>query len=153
MLLASSVVLNVLLYHQAKVFYIEMNAIRLDPLGLSRYSVIHDNQDMEKVVIFYGDSRAYDWPAPDIDGLAFVNRGIPGETSAQSALRFDYHIGSLNPGIIILQVGINDLTDVGFMPEQYEEIVENCKANIAQIVGRARAMDAVVVVTTIFPVG
>lgn len=150
LLLAGSFVVNIILFRQARVYYVEMNAIRLDPLGLSHYS---NMKEMTKSVVFYGDSRAYDWPAPDIDGLKFFNRGVQGETSAQSALRFDYHVKPLHPEIIILQVGINDLKTVAVMPEKYDEIVENCKANIELIVEKAQAVGAKVVVTTIFPTG
>jgi len=61
-------------------------------------------------VVFFGDSRAYDWPAPSgLEGLEFVNRGIGNQTTAQVLGRFEAHIAPLHPQVVVLQVGINDL--------------------------------------------
>jgi lysophospholipase L1-like esterase len=59
----------------------------------------------------------------------------------------------LNPDIIVVQVGINDLKTIPLFPEQKAAIISNCKANIQQIVERSVKSGATVILTTIFPIG
>lgn len=59
----------------------------------------------------------------------------------------------LQPDIVILQVGINDLKTLPLFPERQEEIIANCKTNIQQIVDKSLQADASVILTTIFPLG
>jgi lysophospholipase L1-like esterase len=110
-----------------------------------------------RCVVLFGDSRAADWSAPEVEGFRFVNRGTPGESSAQARGRFEAHVAPLRPDVVVVQVGINDLTALGVLPGQREvqatTVVANCIANVEQIVERATALGARVVVTTIFPLG
>ena len=150
-----SLAINVLLYGQFKAYYRELNEVRLDPLGLNH--VTQPQASVEKpVVIFFGDSRAAQWPAPH-DGVfsqtTFVNLGMGAQTSAQVLGRFDRQVPALHPNILILQVGINDLKTIPLFPERKQAIVQDCKSNIRQIVAQAVAGDAEVIVTTIFPLG
>lgn len=107
----------------------------------------------ETLVVLFGDSRAADWPAPVVDGFVFANRGIPGETSAQAAGRFAAHVAPLRPAVVVVQVGVNDLTTLGVVPGRREALVANCVANVERIVEAATALGARVVVTTVFPAG
>ncbi|MEP0803466.1 GDSL-type esterase/lipase family protein [Funiculus sociatus GB2-A5] len=94
------------------------------------------------------------WPAPaTLKGFSFINRGISSQTSAQILGRFDNHVVPLQPNIIIVQVGINDLKTIPLFPEQKAAIITNCKANIQQIVTRSVNSGATVILTTIFPIG
>jgi lysophospholipase L1-like esterase len=61
-------------------------------------------------VLFYSDSRAADWPPPDLPDLLFVNRGVPGQTSTEALRRWTTYGAPLRPDIVVLQVGVNDLT-------------------------------------------
>src|SRR5690242_2549989 len=92
-----SVVANVYLFNQARRYYTDLNEVRLDPLGLN--SDPPDSlaaETTKTTVLFYGDSRAARWPLPDSDNSqVFLNRGIEAQTSAQVALRFQYHVGPL----------------------------------------------------------
>ena len=112
-LLVGSLVLNWYLFRLGRWYYTQLSAVRLDPLGLSAYPAPSSQEELASTdaitVVFFGDSRAATWPPPDIGGFAFINRGVGGETSTQSALRFDYHIEPLNPQIVVIQTGINDL--------------------------------------------
>jgi lysophospholipase L1-like esterase len=104
--------------------------------------------------VFFGDSRAASWPAPSgLDLFEFINRGIGAQTSAQVVLRFDEHVAPLQPQLIVVQVGINDLKTVPLFPESVSTIVENCKTNIGRIVTLSSDLGANVILTTIFPVG
>lgn len=156
-LLLGSVGLNYLLFNQARWYYLQLNAGRLDPLGLNHYPVTSDQQNLTNpnltTVVFFGDSRAASWPPPDVNQLEFINRGIGSQTSAQAVLRFDDHVKPLRPQIIVVQVGINDLKTIPLFPEQKEAIIANCEENVQKIIARSTDLGAKVVLTTIFPLG
>ncbi len=154
-MLGGSFFFNFSLYSQAKKYYFELNQTRLDPLGLSYYPV-----NFKEVagthpfrVVFFGDSRAASWTPPNISGYEFINRGISSQTSVQTIERFSYHVRPLKPNVVVVQVGINDLKTVALFPEHRKLIVANCQANIKRIVEESRNLGAVVILTTIFPVG
>ncbi len=100
-ILLLSVALNLLLFVAARKYYLQRNAASLDPLGLSFYPAGSDPQPPTAAqlrVVFFGDSRAYDWPAPSgLEGFEFVNRGIGNQTTAQVLSRFDAHVAPLPP--------------------------------------------------------
>jgi lysophospholipase L1-like esterase len=158
-LLAGSLAANWFLFRQGQWYYRQLNALRLDPLGLSYYGTEASRAQStglgEKLVVLYGDSRAAQWPAPEVDSFAFVNRGIGNQTSAEVLHRFDDHVSPLRPDVVVVQVGINDLKTIPLsaFAERKEAIVANCQANIGQIVGLAADLDATVILTTVFPVG
>ncbi len=157
-ILLVSVALNAVLFAQGRRYYLELNDVRLDPLGLSNFAFDADHSrpagNERKVVVFFGDSRAADWPAPvAFAHLVFFNRGIGAQTSSQALLRFDEHVAPLQPQVVIVQVGVNDLKTVALFPDRRESIIAVCKDNIRQIVGRSADLGATVILTTIFPVG
>jgi lysophospholipase L1-like esterase len=155
LILGGSILLNVLLFNQAKKYYLQVNQIRLDPFGLSHYPVNLKKQNNKgKVrVVFFGDSRADGWISPNISGYEFINRGIHAQTSVQTVKRFGYHVNSLQPNIVIIQVGVNDLKTIALFPERRDSIVANCRNNIKKIVDKSNKLGAIVILTTIFPVG
>jgi lysophospholipase L1-like esterase len=144
---------NLVIYERAQRYYLLLNASHLDPLGLSAFDDTPVNLK-QPVVVFFGDSRAADWPAPDQQkNITFVNRGIGNQTTAQIVGRFHAHVTPLQPQIIVIQAGINDLKTIPLFPDQKEAIIRNCKANLQQIVELSLASGARVVITTIFPLG
>lgn len=148
-----SITANVLLYERAKQYYLQLNASHLDPLGLS---VFADKSAtlQPPVVVFFGDSRAAQWTAPNqVKNVTFINRGIGNQTTAQILGRFQAHVTPLHPQIIVLQAGINDLKTIPLFPDEKKTIIQNCKANLRQIVDISLATGAQVIVTTIFPLG
>ncbi len=155
LMLGGSIVFNILLFNQVKKYYLQVNETRLDPFGLNHYPVnLNKAIDKDKIrVVFFGDSRADGWISPNINGYEFINRGIHAQTSVQTLERFEYHINSLQPNIIIIQVGVNDLKTIALFPERRNSIVANCRANVKQIVDEFKNLGAIVIVTTIFPVG
>jgi lysophospholipase L1-like esterase len=154
--LLASVVLNLILFTQSRQYYLQLNETRLDPLGLSSYSPdsLQNAANPDKAIaVFFGDSRAADWPPPDLASFEFVNRGIGAQTSAQALQRFDYHVKPLHPRVVLVQVGINDLKTVPLFPERKRAIIAGCEENIRHIVTQSVDGGATVVLTTIFPTG
>ncbi len=152
-LLAVSLALNVYLFRRAEQYYIDLNAVRLDPLGLSAYSEALPASDRLRVV-FFGDSRAARWPVPENQtDWEFINRGVEAQTSAQSLLRFQAHVQPLQPDIVVVQVGVNDLKTIPLFPERKTAIIAALEKNIHAIVQQAKGLGARVILTTIFPTG
>lgn len=156
--LAISVVLNLILFSTAKQYYAQLNGARLDPLALSAFpvseTVLGQPGANAKRIVFFGDSRAAMWPAPvGMSGYEFVNRGIGSQTSSQVLARYDFHVKPLEPQVLILQVGINDLKTIPLFPEKKDRIVSDCKNNIERIVTKALQQNSFVILTTIFPEG
>jgi lysophospholipase L1-like esterase len=145
------------LYQESSGNYRDLQRVRLDPFGLGVFAgedPAAPAQAGRPVVVFYGDSRAAEWLAPDLPQFTFVNRGIGSQTTAQVLGRFDQDIAPLQPDYLVVQVGINDLKTLPLFPEQAEAIVQNTKDNTAQIVQRSLAAGVdQVILTTIFPIG
>lgn len=146
------------LYLLGRSYYEQLNRVKLDPLGLSAYpqqagQTAAKSSSITRVV-FLGDSRASMWPGPaGLSEFEFINRGIGSQTTAQILARYDLHVRPLNPDILVLQMGINDLKTIPLFPEQKQQIIANCKANIQAVVRAAQQQKAIVVLTTIFPEG
>jgi len=147
-----SVSTNIVLAINLKKYYSLLYASELDPLGLSQYGN-EPQPTTQPVVVFFGDSRAAQWIHPEAEDFTFINRGIGNQTSAQVVNRFNAHVKPLQPKVIIIQVGINDLKTIPLFPERKQEIISNCEANIQEIVQDSIDIKAKVVLTTIFPVG
>jgi lysophospholipase L1-like esterase len=156
-LLCGSIAANIWLYQRSNEYYARFNSTRLDPFGLRSYpsgaEQLPPRSPDQRLVVFFGDSRAADWPAPAIPGLVFVNRGIGTQTSAQVVGRFAAHIVPLHPQILVIQVGINDANGIPLFPSDAARIVADCQARIKQIVELARQQHMSVVLTTIMPRG
>jgi lysophospholipase L1-like esterase len=148
-----SLAINYFLFQQGRQYYLQLNSVRLDPSGLNHFKETISPKSGSIRVVFYGDSRAAAWPAPDIEKFEFVNRGIGSQTTEQVLARFDDHIKPLQPDIIILQAGINDLKTIPLFPENKEAIIGDCQKDIQRIVEKSTSMNSIVIVTTIFPTG
>jgi lysophospholipase L1-like esterase len=150
-----SIFLNLIIFDKAKKYYLQVNETRLDPFGLNHYPVnFKKTADKNKIrVVFFGDSRAEGWILPNISGYEFINRGIHAQTSVQNVQRFASHVRSLQPNIVIIQVGVNDLKTIALFPERRDSIIAICRGNIKQIVEESKNLGATVILTTIFPVG
>ena len=151
-LLTASLAANVWLWQRNQEYYYAMNHIRLDPLGLQSYANAPERATEQPTIVFFGDSRAQEWPAaPDMPELRFINRGIGAQTTAQVSGRYMQDVHSLEPKLIIIQVGINDLKTIALFPDQKNKIIADCIATIKQIVYEAKNDGSRVVLTTIFP--
>lgn len=148
-----SIAANVVGIWAVKHLYKAENAVRLDPLQLSVYpDALPKNPALKRVVLF-GDSRALSWPAPSVQEVEFVNRGIGDQTSAQIRLRYVAHVQPLKADVVILQLGVNDLKTLPLFPAKHDLILAQLKANLQWIVEQARTDGSQVIITTIFPLG
>lgn len=136
-----------------KHLYQAENAVRLDPLQLTVYPDLPAKKPELQRIVFFGDSRALSWPAPTLQGVEFLNRGIGDQTSEQIRLRYPEHLKPLNADLVILQLGVNDLKTIPLFPEKRAAIVEQLKRNLQWIVQQARQDGSQVLITSIFPLG
>lgn len=139
------------LYRHTRLYYQELHATKLDPLGTLRFQVPRPVEDLQ--LLFYGDSRAAQWPAPASLVGRTMNFGIGGQTTEQILGRFDQYLAALKPRIVLVEAGVNDLKTIPLFPDREAAIIARCEANLRQIVERSRQLGAHVVITTVFPVG
>ena len=132
--------------------------LRMTPLGIPQ----HEDQMLKKFstaklkVIFIGDSRIARWlklPLNDRPDIGLLNQGVGGQTTSQVKLRIDRDAKSLNPDIVIIQVGINDLKSIGILPERKDWIKKTCLAELKAIVRELREVSIEVVLMTVLPRG
>lgn len=153
--LAVSVALNAMLYSYARRYFFESEALRLDPAGLWSYGdkPVAAPGSRPRLVLF-GDSRAEMWePSTLPRGIEVVNRGIGAQTTGQVLTRIEPDLLALNPDLVVVQVGVNDLKGVAMFPERAGWIIAECKRNIGAIVDKAKSGGARVLLTTVFPTG
>lgn len=153
-----SAFLNLYFIKLGRHFFRELSLARLDPLGSAPAQV--ENADKarlgtapdQRVVVLVGDSRAAAWPAPEgLTGFSFVNRGVNGHTAVQTQQRFAQHIAPLQPDIVVIQVGINDLHAIAVLSDDKEAIIRGCQETIAALVKQSQDAGATVILTTIIP--
>jgi len=153
--LLCSLVLNGVLFYAAKKFYTDFKITTVFPTHENFYlsQNAHLPEKKQKRVVLFGDSRILQWKKlPQIEGVEFVNRGIGGETTAKLRARFEPDVVALDPDIVILQLGINDLIAIGLQPKREKAIVEQCRENISFFVETLLQMKAVeVILLTIIP--
>jgi acyl-CoA thioesterase I len=66
----------------------------------------------ESRVVFLGDSITELWPVSEsFPGKPYVNRGISGQTTPQILLRFRQDVIALEPKVIVILAGTNDIAE------------------------------------------
>jgi acetyl esterase/lipase/lysophospholipase L1-like esterase len=68
----------------------------------------------ENRVVFLGNSITEGWVNTDADFFTknnFIGRGISGQTSVQTLLRFRQDVLSLSPKAVVIQIGTNDVAE------------------------------------------
>jgi len=84
----------------------------------------------EDRVVFMGNSITIGWGnthAEFFDGKPYVNRGISGQTTPQMLLRFRQDVIDLNPKVVIILAGTNDIAgNTG--PMTLAQIMDNLKS-------------------------
>jgi lysophospholipase L1-like esterase len=155
LLLAVSVAGNVALFLATRSYYAHEQDVRLDPIGLRVHEALRAKAaaHAKPVVAMFGDSRIAMWTPPTVEGYDVVNLGIGNQTTEQVLLRFDDDVAPLHPAALVIQVGVNDLKALPLFPARQDEIVRDCKANIARIVEKSRGLGAKVILLTIFSLG
>ncbi len=102
----------------------------------------------ENRVVFMGDSITEGWHLDlSFPGKPYINRGISGQTTPQMVLRFRQDVIDLQPKVVIILAGTNDIAgNTG--PETPEQIEEN----LASMADLATANHIRVVFCSITPV-
>jgi lysophospholipase L1-like esterase len=118
-----------------------------DWAGLIRYG--SENTELPKLkpeehrVVFLGDEITERWgqgAAKFFPGKPYLNRGIAGQTTPQMLVRFRQDVIKLNPKVVVILAGANDIASFtspitqGMMAENFMSIVELAKANNIRVV-------------------
>jgi lysophospholipase L1-like esterase len=120
----------------------------VDPNGLKRYADANSKllpPGATPRVVFLGDSITEAWRLNEyFPGRDFVNRGIGGQTTSQMLARFHQDVLALNPKLVVILGGTNDL-GTGIAVNQIED-------NLTTMGDLARAHGIKVVFASILPV-
>jgi lysophospholipase L1-like esterase len=108
-----------------------LSMIAQDWPNLTKYqqanSMLTEPSSEEKRVVFMGNSITEGWLLANPDffsGKAYVNRGIGGQTTPQMLLRFRQDVINLNPKVVLILAGTNDIAgNTG--PMTLEQIRDN----------------------------
>ena len=105
----------------------------------------------ETRVVFYGDSITDNWSKDGFGGFfpgkPYINRGISGQTTPQMLLRFRQDVLALNPKVVVILAGTNDIA--GNTGPTTPEAIQNNLASIAEL---ATAHQIKVVFASVLPV-
>ncbi|MDR1517140.1 MAG: SGNH/GDSL hydrolase family protein [Dysgonamonadaceae bacterium] len=130
------------------------NAYAQDWANLNRFK--EDNAKIgmpnrnENRVVFMGNSITQGWieKVPGFfEGKAYVNRGISGQTTPQMLLRFRQDVVHLNPKVVVILAGTNDIA--GNTGPSSLEMIED---NIRSMTELAQAHGIRVVLCSVLPV-
>jgi lysophospholipase L1-like esterase len=96
----------------------------------------------EDRVVFLGDQITEDWSTVGsfFPGKPYFNRGIRYQTSPQMLVRFRQDVISLQPKVVVIQAGTNDLAGYtgpiteGVMADNFTSMVELAKFNHIRVV-------------------
>ncbi len=105
--------------------------------GLIRYG--SENSELpppakgEDRVIFFGDQITEYWnrghdqfvPGKPFSEQAWLNRGIAGQTTDQMLIRFRQDVISLQPKVVVILGGLNDIAGLHGAPSSEEMIMDN----------------------------
>ena len=100
-------------------------------------------------IVFMGNSITESWQKFDsvfFSNNAFVNRGISGQTTPQMLLRFREDVIDLQPAVVVILAGINDIAE-----NTGPTTLENIFGNIASMAELARINHIKVVISSVLP--
>ncbi len=89
---------------------------------------------------------------PDLEEFEFINRGISRETTARNRMRFEKDVLELEPDIVILQTGGNDVSLLGVQPELYQSVIQQCQDNLKFFVESLQARNIKVIFLTVISI-
>jgi len=110
---------------------------------------VSPKQKGEVRVVFLGNSIFEGWSVarPEFfNGKPYFNRGISGQVTAQMLLRFQDDVAQLQPDLLVLKAGINDIAENAGPYEQQKTL-----NNIKSIVQLAKANKIQVVLCSVLP--
>lgn len=150
LLLVISLCFNVIVARKSYRQYIRLRT----PRSLLYYRTVPVTDSDKTYVLFLGDSRIQEWkPLPDFKGEEILNLGCGGAVSddlVEQLERMDY---PAHVQMAVIEIGINDLTVIGFTPHYKERILSECKSNITRAVGILRQKDIPVLLLPVLPAG
>ncbi|MFZ1676773.1 MAG: SGNH/GDSL hydrolase family protein [Saprospiraceae bacterium] len=86
--------------------------------NLNKYADANKNlkspMPSEKRIVFMGNSITESWLSIDESFFAnkpYINRGIGGQTTPQMLIRFRQDVIDLNPAVVVILAGINDIAE------------------------------------------
>lgn len=100
-----------------------------------------------KRVILFGDEVIENWPAAQLEGQHYLNRGVRQQTTGQMLVRFRQDVVALQPRAVVIQGGMNDLAGYAG-PATTGTIADN----IMSMVDIARANGIRVILASLTPV-
>ncbi len=120
--------------------------------NLTRYSKankeIKTPANGENRIVFLGDSITDSWKLAEyFPNQPYINRGISGQTTSQILLRMRSDVIDLNPKVVVLLAGTNDIA--GNAEIETNEFIQE---NIASIVDIAHQNGIKVILSSILPV-
>lgn len=102
----------------------------------------------EDRVVFMGDSITDSWKLNEyFPGKPYINRGISGQTTPQMLLRFRPDVVALNPKVVVMLAGTNDIS--GNTGPTTPEIIQGNITSMAEI---AAANGIRLVIASVLPV-
>jgi lysophospholipase L1-like esterase len=155
---AAAIAGDVVLYRQATRTYVELQRVRLDPTGSAVFEAANralaPAEPGRKRVIYFGDSRIAMWEdLPKPGRCQAINRGMGSETTAQLLMRLDRDVLALRPDVVVIEMGVNDLKNLGVFPDRQQQIIDRCTQNTDLLIERLAKANVRVLILTIFPVG
>lgn len=134
-------------------FFKSQKAIGQDWPNLAKYQSANEQlqgpKPGENRVVFLGNSITEGWLQANpsfFEGKSYVNRGIGGQTTPQMLLRFRQDVIDLNPKIVVILAGTNDIAE-NTGPITLEQI----RDNMLSMVELAKANDIVPIVCSVLP--
>jgi lysophospholipase L1-like esterase len=103
----------------------------------------------EHRVVFMGDSITEFWSKKDPEFFAekpYINRGISGQTTAQMLVRFRQDVLALNPEVVVILGGVNDIAE-----NNGPTTLEAIEANLQSMVELAELHHVRVVLSSVLP--
>ncbi|WP_394972154.1 SGNH/GDSL hydrolase family protein [uncultured Croceitalea sp.] len=131
-------------------FSFSKKSIAQDWANLTRYK--SQNEKLltmpkdENRVVFMGNSITEGWTKSFFDNPSYINRGIGGQTTPQMLLRFRQDVIELDPKVVLILAGTNDIAE-NTGPMSLEEI----RDNILSMVELAEANEIYPIVCSVLP--
>jgi lysophospholipase L1-like esterase len=114
-----------------------------------------DNNGNRLRIVLIGDSRIAHWTSFGAKrNWQIVNRGVSGESAAQLAFRFAQDAIELDPDVIVMQSGINDLVAASLLGDgEAQLVVRKTEDTLKRLAADAAGRGIRVLLTTVIPPG
>jgi lysophospholipase L1-like esterase len=127
--------------------------IKMDWPNLKRYQNENTKVGLpasgENRVVFMGNSITEGWLRTDPDffkGKPYIDRGISGQTTPQMLIRFRQDVVHLQPKIVVINAGINDIA--GNTGLSTQEMIQDNLSSMCEI---AKANNIYVILASVIP--